>query len=420
MKFLTRINRNYLLLFSFSLLIISFAGYFILKQIILNDTKENLLSQKMLIVKQIENGGTLPVLKPIVEVKPVTASEWIEPGFREIQIFDSLENEQEPYLEYSGTEEVNGQFYLIKIREASLESEDLALSIGASIFVLLLVAFGISLIINRQLNKTIWFAFEQNLIAIEQFDFTNMKRLGLQPSSIEEFDRLNKVVNNLTEKLQNDYRMLKEFTENASHEIQSPIAIALLNLDELLQQELSEEAFKKVVTAVNAMQRLSSLNQNLLLLTKIENHQFKSSESIGFTTIIQQKIEEFEPLLKGNNLEVNYTSISEFRVMMNPLLAGILINNLMSNAVNHNQKNGSINIRVEADKMVFCNSGPPNVLTNETIFKRFVKGQSKSHGLGLSIVKQICDSCNLEIQYDSEDEHCFIISKLQKKNDNIS
>ncbi len=412
MKFLTKINRNYLLLFSAILIVLSFSGYFILKTILLRNTKENLLSQETLIEKQIAETNRILELKPLIEVVQVIGQPASHLEFRKVPIFNKKENEMEDFIEYSNIIKVNNTYYLIKIREASIESEDLALSIAVTIFILLLAAFIISYIITKRLNKTTWKTFEYNLKEIENFDFRKNKELKLRFSNIEEFDRLNMIVNNLIWKLKKDFLALKEFTENASHEIQSPLAIASLNLEEILQQEQNEESFRKVVTAINAIKRLSVLNTNLLLLTKIENNQFVARDFISFNELIKSKIHEFELLFKEKNIQVSIISKSDFSVKMNMHLAGILINNLLSNAVNHNINNGSISITAERNEINFCNTGVPNELTDETIFNRFVKGNSKSHGLGLAIVKQICESHKLMISYHKNELHCFIIKPI--------
>ncbi len=411
MKFLTKINRNFLLLFSSILIALSFSGYFILKTIILRDTKENLLSQEALIEKQIAENNSIPELKPLIEVVQVNDQPVGHIAFKEVTIFNNEENETEYFTEYSSIIKVNNVCYLIKIREASIESEDLALSIAVTIFILLLSIFIISYIITKRLNKTTWSIFEYNLREIENFDFRKHKELKLSSSDIEEFDRLNIVVNNLTVKLKKDFLSLKEFTENASHEIQSPLTIASLNLEEILQQELNEESFSKVIKAITAIKRLSTLNSNMLLLTKIENNQFVAINSLSFNELIKSKIQEYELLFKEKNIQVSFASKSDFRVKMHLHLAGILINNLLSNAVNHNIINGSISISAEQNEISFCNTGTASKLSNETIFKRFVKGNSKSHGLGLTIVKQICESHNLEIHYHMNEQHCFIIKQ---------
>jgi len=411
MKFLTKINRNYLVLFSAVLVLLSFSGYFILKTILKENTKENLLSKAILVEKQIAETSQMPNLKPLVEVTEVTAQTVGIPKFSEKIIFNETETEQEAFIEYSSIIKVNSKYYSIKLREASVESEDLAISIAISIFTLLLAAFAISYFITKRLNKTTWNIFEHNLNQIENFDFREDKKIQFRTSNIDEFDRLNMVVNNLTKKLKKDYLSLKEFTENASHEIQTPLTIASLNLEEMLQQELTEESFRKVVTAINAVKRLSALNQNLLLLTKIENNQFASSGEVEFNDLIENKISEFDPLFKAQNIRVEVVEPSVFHAKINLQLAEILINNLLSNAVNHNFENGSVYISIQENGFKICNTGLPGLLNDETIFNRFVKGNSKSQGLGLAIVKQICDTNQMEIHYTKSEFHCFTITQ---------
>lgn len=411
MKFLTKINRNYLMLFGVVLVLFSFSGYFILKAILIDNTKENLLSKATLVEKQIAETGQIPNLKPLVEVKEISVPTNSRPKFSEEILFNRTEEEQEAFIEYSSIIMVNNKYYSIKLREAAVESEDLAVSIALSIFTLLLSAFAISYFITKRLNRTTWNIFEHNLKQIENFDFRENKKIQFRTSNIDEFDRLNIVVDNLTKKLKNDYLALKEFTENASHEIQTPLTIASLNLDEMLQLELTEESFRKVVTAINAVKRLSALNQNLLLLTKIENNQFASSGEIAFNDLIETKINEFDPMFKAKNIRVDITKSSVFHVKINLQLAEILINNLFSNAVNHNIDNGSVHISIHENGFKICNSGLPNNLNNETIYNRFVKGNSKSHGIGLAIVKQICDTNQMEIHYTNSEFHCFTITQ---------
>ena len=411
MKFLTKINRNYLVLFSVILIVFSISGYYVLKTILIANTRENLFSLEVLIEKQLAENNQIPSLKPIIEVVKVNNQSVNHPEFKEKIKYNSHENEQESFIEYSNVIKVNGAYYSVKLREASVESEDLAASIAAVIFSLLLAAFAISYYITKRLNKTTWNVFENNLKEIENFDFRRNTGLQLQTSGIEEFDRLNMVVNNLTAKLKKDFISLKEFTENASHEIQTPLAIASLNLEEILQQELTEEPFSKVVTAIHALKRLSLLNQNLLLLAKIENNQFTTSEFIILNDLVKRKIDEFEPIFNEKNIKVSFTSQSDFKVKMNVQLADILINNLFSNAVNHNIENGLIEISIKEDAFRICNTGMPNQLDNEDIFQRFIKGNSKSHGLGLAIVKQICSTHFLEIKYVKNELHCFTISQ---------
>jgi two-component system, OmpR family, sensor kinase len=410
MRFLTKINRNYFYLLTVILIVFSIVGYFVLHAIILDETKETLFEKEELIKNQILATGETPNIYPIIEVKKINQITDGKPKIKEIYIQNLEEDELELFLEYSNQLKIKGSYYSIKIRQAAFESEDLITIIGFSFFILLLSSFGISFVVNKKMNKTIWADFEQNLQKIEKYSFRENNSISLLTSDIEEFDRLNRGVNHLTEKLKSDYLALKEFTENASHEIQTPLSILLLNLEEILQQNLPEEILKKVVSSINAVNRLSTLNKNLILLTKIENKQFIADKKLVFNDIVKQKIADFEPLFEAKNLNIQLDCQQDFVLNMNEQLADILIGNLLSNAVKHNITGGRIEIWINKNEFKICNTGEKNSMTQETIFNRFVKGNSKSFGLGLAIVKNICDTHGLDIQYSQKEMHCFRIT----------
>ncbi len=415
MKFLTKINRNYLIPLVLVLIPVSVGGYFVLQEIIRSDTEETLYQRTLLITKQIEETGQLPNVYPIIETRKIAKKSVEKPTLKKIYMSNEYEDETEPFLEYATQVKINDAYYAIKIRQSLFEDEDLVYILASMLVILILVVFVISYVIVRRANKTIWADFEMNLLTIENFSFSDERDLDLKKSGIEEFERLNKVVTNMTEKLQKDYRSLKEFTENASHEIQTPLFIALLKLEEILQQDLPEETFKKVVDSMNALKRLSTLNQSLILLTKIENKQFVASEPISLNNIVKERIQDFSSLTENKKLNVELNSETDFQVKMHEELAQVLINNLLSNAINHNIENGTIQIDIKNDNFVICNSGEENSLTNDTIFNRFAKGHSKSYGLGLALVKKICDTHDLDIRYTKNGKHCFTISKKVEK-----
>lgn len=411
MKFLAKINRNFLLLLIPILIIISIIGYLVLHVIILNEAKENLLQKEILIIQQIQKSGEFTNLYPVIEVEKIISKTDMEPSFKNMFIYDKYEDEMEPYIEYSNQIEINGSVYSIKIRQSIFENEDLVIILVLVLFMLVFSAFMISFLLTKKTNKTIWRVFEQNLYEIEQFSFKSQKNLGLKKSDIEEFDRLNNVINQLTAKLTSDYKTLKEFTENASHEIQTPISIALLNLEELLQQELPKDVFQKIATSISALKRLSNLNQSLILLAKIDNNQFSAHKKVSFKQLINQKLQEFETLFETRNLQVDFQVKQDFEIQLNEQLSDILINNLLSNAVNHNIQDGKIQIVIDEYKLKICNTGEQNSFNGENIFNRFTKGNSKSYGLGLAIVKNICDTNNLKIHYQKNGFYCFTILK---------
>ena len=332
MKFLTKINLQYFWTLTTLLILLTVAGYFVLQRILTNEMNEDIFEKEYAIIKEIKTTGRLPNIYPIIETKKISSAEVQPRSKKEMFLMDEAEDEEEPYIEYTNSVIIDNQHYLIKIRHSLLESNDLLMAIALPLLVLLVLAFFISFFITKKLTKTVWKDFEQNLKEIENFSFSNSEPLLLKQTNIEEFDRLNTTIKSLTLKLQQDYQTLKEFTENAAHEIQTPLSIILLNLEELLQQNLSEEAFKKVVSSINNVKRLSNLNQSLLLLTKIENKQFQMKRSVNLVQIVSAKMEDFAPFFQKEKLDVKLKQSGIFLVKMDDVLAGILINNLLSNA----------------------------------------------------------------------------------------
>jgi signal transduction histidine kinase len=214
--------------------------------------------------------------------------------------------------------------------------------------------------------------------------------------------------------MRSDYLSLKEFTENASHEIQTPVSIALMNLEEILQHDIKEDLFQKVVNVINSLKRLSAMNQNLILLTKIENRQFESSNEVSINEKVLQKKDEFSGLFESKKLDVKIQSEGDFVVRMNEYLSDVLVGNLLSNSVKHNIKGGKIRILINPGILKICNTAEQNTLTNKNIFNRFVSGNPNSSGLGLAIVSQICELNNLEVHYQKDDLHCFTIRMKSK------
>lgn len=232
-----------------------------------------------------------------------------------------------------------------------------------------------------------------------------------------EFKYMNDILKRSFQKAGEDYVALKEFTENASHELQTPLAIISSKLDLLIQDEnLSEKQEAKIMSAYAALKRISQLNQSLLLSAKIGNQQFTSTSNISFKQKINEKLEQFQELWEGR-ISIR-ASLDESFVIMNKDLSETLINNLLSNATKHNMENGFIEIELSPGILSIKNPGIERPLDPTRIFQRFYKSEQNSvgNGLGLSIIKQICDASGLKIEYFFQNNtHCFVLTWENKK-----
>ena len=169
MKFLTKITRNYLLPFTIVLLVVTIAGYFMLRKIIVFGAKEKLLSKEYLVEQQIKNTGEIPNLHPIIEVQKTDKEPDISPSFKKVTIRNEMEKEDELFLEYSSKINIAGTFYHVKLRQSTFENEDLLVILSLTMFILMSSVFIISFLSTRRMNRTVWAGFEHNLHEIESY-----------------------------------------------------------------------------------------------------------------------------------------------------------------------------------------------------------------------------------------------------------
>ena len=224
------------------------------------------------------------------------------------------------------------------------------------------------------------------------------KPLNLSPTKITEFEELNRSVTQMTDKVSSEYQTLKTFTDNASHEIQTPLAIIRSKLD-LLIQSSHEDQVDQLQAIYDATGRITKLNQTLLLLAKIDNDQYKKPEVVNLKILLEKKFQQFEELIKGKNIKLIY-NLDDINININRELAELLFNNLLSNAIQHNYTAGTIDCRLETDIFSIANTGPALTFESAAIFDRFQKGNhSDGSGLGLAVAKQICDASNLTIYH---------------------
>jgi len=412
MKLLNKINIRYLLFSLGVLIILGIAINFVLFYIISEELDEKLLNIQKRVTAQIENENQIPVIKPYIEV--VELADRREQSYFSDTIIENLhEKEGEEFRQLISIKTINGKTFKIIVRESKLESDELFESIALIIFIAFIVLIFILFVVNSRIAKSVWLPFYNNLKLVTNFSLNDLSPLNLKPTNIEEFNELNNAIFSLTEKVISDYKNVKQFSENASHEIQTPLTIISAKLESLINSNgLNTEQLEKVKSIYFSVHRLSRLNKSLLLLTKIENKQFRDVQEISIKKVIEEKLIEFQELINLGNLKLKTDLIEDVLAVISPSLADILINNLISNSINHNKENGTIKIETKERKLSISNSGDTPLSNSGNIFNRFYKENpsSKSVGLGLAIVKKICDTHNIKITYSfKENKHCFML-----------
>ncbi|WP_276877823.1 sensor histidine kinase [Chryseobacterium joostei] len=303
--------------------------------------------------------------------------------------------------------------YLFTIQTNIEEShETIAVIAMITVFFFVMIVVGL-LYLNRKLSTSIWKPFRNTLDRLKTFNLNSQNKMEFPSSDTTEFEELNQALHKLIERNISIYKTQKEFTENASHELQTPLAIIKNKLDLLLQdQDLTERQYSIAEDMNKALTRSSRINKNLLLLAKIDNNQFDNSEVISFDHLLHQSIDLLQEHFEQKNISVEDKINSDIKVNGNSSLTEIMINNLIINAIRHTSPGGSIFIQLTDSSFEVSNSGTEK-LDTDLLFKRFSKlsANNNGSGLGLSIIQEICKFHHWTVNYKFENGyHIFSVN----------
>lgn len=378
-------------------MIASGALYIYSRIILTHEIEEELYSDKDRIERLLELDQNAKGIPPIISIQKVNDAE--NDRVSDTLIYDPLQDEIEPFRQLSGTKKIDGQFYKITVRAMAIESEDILFAIVLMFITIILLAFIFQFYLMKFKNKALWKPFFTNLDKLKTFSLQSNQPLEFEESDIVEFDELNKQISSLTNKVQGDYQNLKQFTENVSHEMQTPLAIMQAKIDTLINGEnISIAQFEKFSSLQNDIKRLKQLNKRLILLAKIDNLQFQNSERINLPSIFSKNIANFKEITDAELIEKGNENLV---VSMDVELASVLCSNLLSNALKYHEKNTPIRVCYHQDHIKIINSGTKALNQPMHIFDRYYKegNHSGSSGLGLSIVKKICDFYGFQPSY---------------------
>lgn len=415
MKLLTKTSLNFLSISLFIFLIAIVAFYYILRLQVDQNINQELEKRKIYIGLQLEtilkSDRQSSIQNDKIEFKLVSNNTQTYIRYSDTLIFNQTTNKYCPYRVLGFVEEIENQKYFIQLFKSLEESDNLIVRIFLSMTLLVIIIIFSLLFMNRHTTLQAWKVFYDTIEKINRFDINLNEQFLLQKSDVKEFDDLNKVLLSMTNRIRRDYLNLKEYTENASHEIQTPLAIINSKMELLLQAgDLQEKQYKAVVDAYDASNRLSRLNKTLILLAKIENRQFLESSPINPQAMIDLQLESIEDLILSKSIKIIKKYEEEVTLNMNTYLAEILFLNLVKNAIRHNHKGGKLIVELTKDRFLISNTGPVLKIDSNAMFKRFQKASSspESLGLGLAIVQKICEVNGFTVSYFFEKEQHHI------------
>lgn len=418
MKLLNRTVRYYLIYAGGVLLVAIPALFFVIQSIVKEEVDEGLLAHKEQIVKRLNNRSeTITYLstEAIESDLLITDGKTSQIGdsIYSITEYDNISKENIPYRVLTGTILVKNIPYTIKLRHSVLDSRDLIETILLVMAILLLLVIAGLILITRTISKKVWRPFYNTIDKLHHYRVDKEEIPSFEKTPVDEFTDLNNAITALVQRNRQAYHTQKEFTENASHEMQTPLAVFQNKLELLMQTNpLTEEQAELMEDLVNASQRMNRLNKSLLLLTKIENNQFADTEPVSVKEVIEKLMEQYKFQAEKKSISINTDFQGENLLTANKLLLEILVGNLLSNAIRHTYDKGQIQITVKDRQMTIENTATGNSLDAAKLFKRFQKQttDSNSLGLGLEIAKKIADRYQLTLTYQfADNKHSFLL-----------
>ena len=407
-RLLRKASIDFLLTGVIVLLFSGIALYFYTWHLLKGEIEEELYSDKARLESLLKINPDFKGVPPLMIIVPVAEGQ--PEQLNDTLIFDPSQDEIEEFRQLSGTRLINGQYYKITVRAMTIESEDILVAIVFTFLLIIFMAFVSLFFINRSQNSKRWRPFFINLDRLKNFSLESPEGLKLEASNVVEFDELNRQMLALTKKVRADYNNLKQFTEDVAHEMKTPLAVMQAKIENIINQhQINNELYGQFSSLQQDIHRLKQLNKRLNLLAKIDNHQFVREEYISMAHRMQASVDSFSELF---NIRIECTIIDPLDVKMDPYLADVICNNLLSNAVKHQVGDAAIRVSCGIDKLLVSNAGSAPIAHPEKLFTRFYKESKNatSTGLGLAILRKICDRYDFVIRYDFVDgRHTFEI-----------
>ncbi len=301
--------------------------------------------------------------------------------------------------------QITTEDYIVKIEREYWLS---VLMVVAWIFVFMLITI---VFFGEMIARNLYMPFYSLLEQMKKFDVRKGEQIQVINTNTTELDELNKLFTQMADKSIQQYKLLKEFTENLSHELQTPLANLKGKIELLLNTDLNQEQMQTLSVMYDELNRMSTLNRSLVLLMSLEDHEV-APQQVNFSEALKETILQYEDIIEMGGKTLNISIQDNIYISINPMLLQIVLSYLINNASSHNIENGIVEITLTSTFLEIKNTGNPSNLTNENIFNRFKKGTSGSSslGIGLAMVKKIVDVYGYKITYKTQNNlHIFIL-----------
>jgi len=398
--------------------------YLFMLEVIHDNIDEELENQKRLIIQELasetivspdlEFGVNNYKVREISEQQAIKMQNVYKDTMLLMQDDDDPEPELEPVRMLTTAFEHKGHYYELSIINSTIEESDLIKNLFYSVVILFILLVVSIVSINKVVIERLWSPLYRFLDQLTKFRLGKSGDKPAMDTNIQEFKDLQLAVSTLIRHNEETYEQQKQFIGNASHELQTPLAIMINKLEMVAETEgLQPEQSNAIAEVLNTAERLVRLNKSLLLLTKIENRQYLNNEDLSLNKLVTHTVDELEEIAAFKNIVIKVHQHQELNLRLDSSLANIIVSNLIRNALFHNKEGGEVNIAITENSLAVANTSVQGALDAEQVFSRFYKSDtsSKGSGLGLAIVQAICNLYGFSISYNYADsQHTFKIN----------
>jgi signal transduction histidine kinase len=407
------------LVFAFASLLIFLGGGIITYRVMereINLEQERFLVERLEEVRRIiENRQPAePIIRPKLLIEPVDSSvPLMEYVYSDTLVLHGTLDRIEPHLKLETVEEIGDRRYRIIIYDIIVESDDIVDGVTESLLIIYSILLLTVVIIGALSSYLLLRPFSNTLSFIQNFSLERgVGQVGLKQSSLPEFRKLNRFLSEMTQQVTQEYRSLKEFSENASHELKTPLAIIQGKIDQMVNDEdVTEKQLSQLGSIQNTISRLTRLSDAMVLLTKLDNKEFEKDTDVDISHLTLRLLDDFKELIDLKSIRLTADVASGIKLVGHVTLFEVMISNLLINAIKYNKVGGSLWVRLSRNALEIVNSGEPLDVSPEILFSRFKKSNTadQSLGLGLAIVKKICDYSLFSVEYQNNSEQHQVV-----------
>lgn len=418
MKLIHRITLRLSLILLPILLVWAAVFYYTMVGEINDETDDSLEDYAEMLVRRTLTGGELPGQSDgsnntySIELLPDSVHHDQILEFKDEKVYIPEKRETEPARVLNMTfSDGDGNTYLLTVSTPTFEREDLLLAVFwhlvALYAILVVTILAVTALVFNYSMRPLYKLLEW----LDNYHPGNGVDDLPTDSQTAEFKKLTESARSTIERAEKYFERQKQFIGNASHELQTPLAVLGTRIEWMIDNtQLTEDQFAELTKMRQSLHRLSRLNRTLLLISKIENAQFNEKDDVDIVELIKREVEVYEEIYGYKEIECRVELPERFVVTMDESLATTMVTNLIKNAFLHTAEGGSIIISIKDGELYVANSGD-EALDATRLFDRFyTSGKSGSTGLGLALVKSIAEFYRFNLEYSFvEEKHRFAV-----------